>query len=491
MNTKVFLAVAAALAASAPAFALPVQASLDAPTQLTVSGASAARDAFLVLMKDHLCASGFTAYRAVDTGGSATGKDFRAYSCHLINDTDLLPGIANTDATVYYRAEGGSAWGPVPIATSTSVYRLKLDSTCTATSTFSYQGSTAAVNFTGTDCVVADYNLDTDVSTSPRLQKDTVDLGVSDLEPKMFGGKNFPTSTVFPAATDVARQGQLNTLNGSAEVGFGQVFGVIVNNVATGKVGSPRNGVYNGNGTAENAMASPFNTQVNPALSRSTIAAIFAGTYKNWNQVPKIDGTLVTTSDITIRVCRREPGSGTQVGAAQFFLNTKQCGGTTDFVADVDTANDADKLADSHPLTGDTNGVIERGTSSDLNSCVGGLAGGIGILVAGSAPSNTTMVALDGIIPSRNGAAVGNYQYTFELTFAKNSAAGANELELATAIVQDAQNQAQAPNVSSVFALPNDFNTPATQTAFVTTKPPIAFATRGGNSCKTPAAVLP
>lgn len=470
MNLKITAAVAAALACSAPAFALDVAGTTGATVQLTASGASAQRDAFLVMMINTVCQTNtFDMYRASPT----VGQDFRAYSCRIVNNAAFGAASGQT-ATVYYRSEGGSAFGAVPIATNTQVLRLAVDASCANTVTLSIAGVTGTFNVHDCPLPANDYvlvgttaaNADISLSGDANLVKATVQLGVGDEEPKMNGGVGFPSSHVFDGFPTNQRQPALNAL--AFQPGFAQVFGVIVNN-GTGAQGS-------GSATSVN---SPFNGVVNPTLSKEVLTGIFNGTYKNWNQVPTVTGGTVSATPLTIRVCRREPGSGTQVSANQYFLGQTQCPAALQgtFVTDNNDADDTSIVAD-------TNGVIERGTTGDLTSCVQGLAGGIGFLSANAAPAGTTYVAINGSIPTRERAAVGQYDYWYEQTFIINPALGAGGVrDLAQGLIVEASNAASAPNSLSVLSLPNENNDPFSQGLFVSTKPPISYGTRGGNSC--------
>ena len=477
MNLKISAAVAAVIACSAvPAFASDlatttgVQNGTIAGVVVNASGASAQRDAFLSFMARTICQAGsFDMYRAAPTGG----QDFRAYSCRIVNNAGIYGGAANQLAVVFYRSEGGSAWGPVPMsqrnavapfytpANDIAVMRLNVDGTCTTTST----ASVGTVNYTVHDCPLPtnDYQLasDTSASADANLTLDTVDLGVADEEPKMFTGVNFPTvSTRLTAIPSGSRDSNLGQLNNIAQVGFGQLFGVVVNNTTGPLAGAP-------NATRRN-------------IGKNVVAGIFNGTYTDWSQVISGDGTLVNPGGQQIKVCRREPGSGTQVAAHQYFLGTPGC--KPQFPNGTFVTDGAD--ADNTNLAADTDGVIERGTSADLATCVGTLPGAIGIVVGNAAPANTVFLNLDGRVPDRNLAAVGGYDYWFEQTFTINPRLGAGAVQdLAQALIDEAKLSGSAPNVASVISLPNDNNDPLGQGAFVAGTPPISFGTRGGNSC--------
>ncbi len=464
MNLKITAAVAVALACSTSAFASNLTTTINngvaaGTIKLVASGSSASRDAFLALMKDFACnttTSGdtFDVYEITPT----TNKDFRAYSCTIAAGFGTASGKT---ATVYYRSEGGSAFGAVPIATNTQVMRLQIDNTCTTTSTKTFTGTTG--NIVVHDCVIpaasGDYSLATDTATGTAanyLTKDTVTLAAGDEEPKMYGAPNFPSSTVFPAATDSARQSLLSGLTG-VQVGFAQIFSVIVNTAA----GSPFVGA---------SPAAP------PQIGRTTLSGIFSGAYNDWQQVPTISGAPVSPVSVPIKVCRREQGSGTQVAAAQYFLGVKQCvGAPGTFVTDAESP--------TLPFASDTDGVIERGTTGDLTACVQALPGGIGFIAVpanGVAPANTAFVAINGQTPSQQKAASGQYDFVYELTY--KSVATGDAGALASGLISRAQHSASAPPVASVISLPNAFNDPFSQTDF-TSQPIISFGSRGGNSC--------
>ncbi len=459
MNLKITAAVVLALAGTTSAFASSLNTTIangTAPNtiKLVVSGSSASRDAFLALMKDFACNTAtdtFDVYEITPT----TNKDFRAYSCTIATGFGTASGKT---ATVYYRSEGGSAFGAVPMATNTQVMRLNIDTTCTTVSNKTFVGTTG--NVAVHDCVIpaasGDYTLATDTATGVAanyLVKDTVTFAAGDEEPKMYGAPNFPTSSVFPADSDTHRQQLLSGLTG-VQTGFAQVFTVIVNN----------------------GTGSPFSGQTAPVLGRSTLAGIFSGAYNDWAQVPSAAGGYVSSASVPIKVCRREQGSGTQVAAAQYFLGVKQCvGAPGNFVVDTESA--------TLPFASDTDGVIERATTGDLTACVQALPGAVGFIAVpanGAAPGTTAFVAINGQQPSQTKAATGQYDFVFDLTY--KSIATGDAGALASGLISRAQHSASAPPVASVISLPNGFNDPFSQADF-TSQPIIAFGSRNGSSC--------
>jgi hypothetical protein len=408
----------------------------------------------------------------------SAGHDFRAYSCVLSNSVPELGGAAGKTATIYYRSEGGSAWGPVSIATNTQIARLQVNTDCTLIGTPVILPG-VLVGVQGYNCPTSGYVRSTDAfGPENNLVKDQTDLGVSDVEPKMFGFPSFPISTVFPAASNATRQALLNALNPTATFGFGQTFGVIVNSSGAGLPGA---GVTTPVAAPFAAFSSTSGTQ--PRLSQGVIAGIFNGTYLNWDQVPTVTGATVTATPLTIRVCRGAPGSGAQAAANQFFLGVPQCGLTLGAFR-VDTAADSDLTATT--VNTDTDGVIEMGNSGDVATCVATLAGSIGILVGNQAPAGTNFVSITGMdFPNRNAAAVAEYKFWYELAFTLHPALGAGDvMDLANGIIALSQPATTAPNVASVVALANNFNDPYSQGPFTAVQPPISYFTRLGNSCK-------
>ena len=467
MSFKIHTAVAAALAAiSAPVFALNTTDTANPDITLRFAGASAQQDAFLVLLKQDLCNGDFDAYRG---GSSGENNNFRAYSCTIKTG---LPGIstaAGKKVTVYYRSSGGSAWGPVPVAANVQIRQLQVDSTCTTGASFSYNAATGSVAQPATNaflCGTGTYTLDTDESTdNTRLPLKSVDVALADEEPKMYGYPNFPTSTRFSAVgggNETTRQSLLNAINGNAVTGFAQVFGVVVN-----------------------TTGGQFAANSNPSISKIALARIFDGTYTDWSQVPvgSVNGGVaggVGVAPVTgpIVVCRREPGSGTQVAAHEYFLGTPQCKGLAAgrFVADT--------------APGTADGVVENGSGSTLNTCVETTPGAIGFASFGSENTSRTFVAIDGIRPSRYNAAAGAYGFVFETTFTKNPnvTLAAGQTEVVNYLISSTQIAANAPNTASVTALP-EFNDALGQGLFVSSKAPVSTMTRGGNTCSTPTMV--
>ncbi len=454
--SQVGLAVAVAIAASQSASALNVADTLAAPTQLVAAGASAARDSFLQVFNSELCQAGtVTVYRATPT----SGQDFRAYSCTLI-PASAVPnsvgkilgdnGIAGTNATLYYRSEGGSAWGPLSIAYKsingafTGVKSLVVSAGCSAAANANFTIGNNVYSIPTSNCPISGtYSLNDDVGTvTAGLTDRDTQLGVADVEPKLFTVTNFPSTNKFGAETSAliaANKGLTYT------TGFGQVFGILLN--TTG--GS---------------------TSLISNLRSTDVTSILSGNYTSWDQVNPAYGANPIT------VVRREPGSGTQVGAGVQFLRVN-CGDSYVFVTD---GSDPDSAPTAAGDAADTDGVIERGTTSDLEASVGRVANSISFnIYKPSAPTNTKYISLDGIFPDR-AVAGSTYPYAFESTLTKKPGLTGSANGFATALQSIAKIAGILPDNNSVFAIPSATNTPGGSS----NGRPIAISSRGGNSCK-------
>ena len=419
-NLKICAAVGAALAMSSGAFALNQTNTAAAPIQLVVAGASAARDTFSAEFQA-LCQPGtIDLYRV----SAASSPDFRAYSCTLLNAAPVPTAIRNTNAAVYYRSEGGSVWGPGSIAKGLQIKKLVVDGGCAAP---------GFPNFG--DCPATD-TLATEAATG-HLANATTDLGVSDEEPAMYRGENW----VGGALGTEPASGVLESL--SRSTGFAQTFGVLVN------------------------TSVPVDN-----LSKQDIASIYQGAYSDWSQVRnQATGQALPAGQIT--VCRREPGSGTQVSAGVYFLN-QNCGISAEpFVA--------------APIGPAGNPVNELASTSGLEVCVSTNPGSIGpnIFKSSGLQPNTKYVSIDGTAPSKIEAAGGHYPYWFESSFSKRPGLAGNANTLADLLISRARAVAGIPGTSaSAFAVPGvSGNSPVLPVAPAGT--PVGIGTKSGNSCKT------
>ncbi len=493
-NLKIVAAVAAALAGSAGAHASDLATTVDILTNfnaatdvvLTVAGASAARNSFgleLSPLKEDgtanptgLCqnttapADRFDVYRSAAT----PSRDFRAYSCRLgtVATSGVNTNLNNRRAVIFYRSEGGSVWGPLSLNTSlvcapsastsqcatgggSTIKRLSVNlATCNsapATLTGIISGGTTLTTLT-TDCAVGGYDFESDGGVagvnSTGLEEATTEFAVADVEPNQFTFQpNYPSSGKFRAFTAGAAttagttKNLVNPINTASVKGFGEIFGVIVNN----------------NVATQN-------------LSTQDLVSIFSRSITDWGTVPNYSSAGVpagyNTAD-AIKVCRREPGSGTQVISQAVYLGQGCNPSAPSFAA------------------GDGVNVIENTTGTALNACMVSSTGTIGISVLGNAPAGTHFVNINGVNFSRANAAVGVYPFTSELTFTQRTGlatSNVNGQRLAAILTTRGQTAASMPNNASTFAIPFAVGTnlpvlPLSSTA------PVALGTRNKNSC--------
>jgi len=213
MNRKypmIVAAVAAAVASGYAGAAVPTLAQANAPAaSLVIAGSSAAQAGVTQAITNDLCGGAANTLNLKSSGGSG---NFLATSCFT---AIAIPNLAaNTLVTVYYRTEGGSVVGALPIVTNKQIKRLNIagcttsggTNTCTVNGVTSQTGTTDA----WTGAVVAD----------------TVQLGVTDVEPALLIANDFP-SNYSAAAFGTATPAQMKALP-TVRL-YDQVFGLVVN----------------------------------------------------------------------------------------------------------------------------------------------------------------------------------------------------------------------------------------------------------------------
>ena len=120
-NIKVAAAVAAVLAAGSALATQPSPASAAAPTVgLYIAGSSAAKNAILLGLETDLCGGSYSLF-------SSTGNtNFFAVSCTPAASTGVPSANGTNVFTAWYRVEGGSVVGALPLATGSSIAQLAL-----------------------------------------------------------------------------------------------------------------------------------------------------------------------------------------------------------------------------------------------------------------------------------------------------------------------------------------------------------------------------
>jgi hypothetical protein len=385
-------AAAAALVATAAQALVPTTGSYD--ISLVVSGSSALEPTFAKEF-GNICQAG-----TLDnyTASGSPAPAMAAFSCTTVPGAPLTDAtIENKNVIVYYRFEGGSAYGVAPIAKSTQVYRLVVDASCTgATPTWT--------------CPVTGWNFAAE-SGSGNITLATTQLGISDVEPNKFVGANWPGG-FFGAAPNAA---QLALITSVRPI-IAQVFAVYV---------------------STNVSASNIN------LTRAALTEIMEGSVADWSSVPKGDNTGFVSAGLPLVQCNRDNGSGTRAGAG-FYFTEYGCGGPG--------LGNVGGLA-VNASTGTEVACI--GTPPAGKGAIGYAA-----YQGATNPAGTSLVLINGIQPNVKNAAAGQYDYYFEATANSGASLSGLPSNLATAIVNRLRDAANVPATNNNALALSDFNTP-------------------------------
>jgi len=423
-NLKIAAAVAVALGGQTLAHAAPTVTACATPgASLYVAGSSAAQNAFATaLLTDLFDAGG-------ETTISATNGNFKAY-CGAAKASNAASIATGTIVTLYYRGEGGSVVGALPIVSGKSVKMLDI-------STGACQVASPAT--TGTSVTVG-----TTDGWGGCVTNHAVEMGVTDLEPTVFVSPNYPSAyctVVFGTAT----KAQLALLTSTAL--FQQVFGLYVNTSG-----------INGGGTGQ-----PIN------LTRQTAAAILEGSYTNWNAVPTATGGQVSTNAVTITLVNREAGSGTRTGATIYFLGTN-------------CVTFPGTLSDPGP---------DGFATGDVLATAAATPGAITYASIDNSNASLSKASLSGVAPSNLAATNGQYDWWFEATAQKGTITSAGGTNLYTFLSGgELSNVGTAPHTAQVNAIPliftNGVTVPATSNTNGVGTIYINPFGKSGNSCNVP-----
>jgi hypothetical protein len=433
-DTKIAYAVAVALGtiAGAAHAATPSVTQCKSPNNiLYVAGSSAAQNAFGNALNTDLLGGGAITF-------SASNGNFKAY-CGISANAAVVP-VGNV-VVVHYRAEGGSVVGALPIAGSatgapplgaTTIKFLDLTNAAVTTTAVATTGTSAANGITD--------------SWGGPLTGHTVEVGVTDVEPGQFIGKNYP-STYNTANFGTATPANLGAL--TKTVLFDQVFGLFVNTSG-----------LSGGGTGQTIN-----------LTRSTVANILTGLYTDWSQVPTgTAGTAVVSSTpAAITLVNREPGSGTRTGASIYFLGYN-CDQSATPIAETGAA-DGFATADVLATATATPGSI---TYASIDN-------------AGKA--NLSTVQLNGVAPSNAAVISGSYDWWYEAQLIKGVSINSTGSAIYTFLTTELSNVNTAPHVVDILAVPKAFapGVPAANTAEPGAPIYVNPFTRLNNSCHYPA----
>jgi ABC-type phosphate transport system substrate-binding protein len=450
-NITVAAAVAAALASGAAmAQAQPTPAQAANPTVgLYIAGASAPRPAILSALENSASFCGGTYSLFSSTGDT----NFYAVSCAPTASTGLPSANGSNVFTIWYRDEGGSVVGALPLVSGAQVNQLSLSG-----ATGSAGRYTAAVGGASATNGIDD-------SFTGAVFKAPVQMGVVDQEPAVYTGNNYPSAyktSVYGKATPAQLAGLTQTPT------FDLVYGVLVNT--------------NSSAFSSAEKAGQGTTTASLSLGRQTIGAILQGNQTNWNDVPDSSGNALTTASLPITIVNREQGAGVRA-ASDIYFTGDHCTSPL-----------------QSPIQESTGGTADYFSMGNVLAAANTIPGAITyatIDYAGSSYPNLTLVAVDGVQPSNLNAAAGIYGDWFEsqvVTGSNYSSLSAAQQGLIQALITAFQTESTAPGSTAVLANPN-FNTPSYPVSG--TAVTISGATiyinpysRIGNSCNDPSPFL-
>lgn len=437
-NVHIAAAVATGLALGGAAFAAPPtpSAAQGAAHQIFMAGSSAAANGVVAFLEQTIC--GNTGYSVFTTPTSTPGlPDFRAVSCSPAANEPF----SGSTLTVWYRPEGGSVVGVLPVINNTSIKQLSMTAAgCTLTS--SATAATAAYNCTGVGGTTPGNGTDDSFGTGTFSHN--VDVGVSDLEPGAFGnttigatkawaggGNNDPFGT-YTAAFTGPDQGPAALQAMTHTTVFQQVFGFVV---------STNLGIT--------------------SLPKEQIAGIFDALVTDWSNVATgaTSSATVTATSTPIVICNREIGSGTRA-EADVFLNGDGCNGVGSLQVLTDVAG---------AVIGTVTEPNDNFQTAAELDCVNRNANAIGYVsidnfskLGTTVAPNVNAIAVSGTPASQLNGATGVYSDVFEASLNENASASADGKTWYTDLVPILQAVNTTPKSGQVLAIPGQ---PAGNTA--------------------------
>jgi hypothetical protein len=395
MNRKVTLAaaIAAALGAGAAYAAQPTLAQIEASTNnIYIAGSSAAKNAILGALVTNVCGGAANAFQFNSSGNT----NFFAVSCVPVAAANPAnAGVYN----LFYRDEGGSVVGMLPIVNTKNINQLSLVAGtiggCTA--------SPCSIAVTGTS---ATNGIDDSFGPAGTVAPSPVDIGVADVEPAALTNNNYPTpysTTVWGPVNNAGLIGLAGTQL------FGEVYALFVNENSAAFIENPL------------------------SLSLQTVQQILTHKIRNWSLVTDIAGNAVTNASLAITIVNREKGSGSRT-ATDLLIAGDAC--TTGGGVLFDAAGATDYFSTSNVLT-------QAGT----------VPGAITYATIDQTAANLVQVSLNGVVPGNLAAATGQYPFWVEATFVQNPASTADG-NVMSFIESALQTEATAPHLVDVLAIP-------------------------------------
>jgi hypothetical protein len=411
-NLKVAAAVAAALASgSAFAAAGPSPASAAAANvKLYVAGSSAAKNAVLGALESNLCGGTFSEF------DSTTNTNFFAVSCIPAASTGVTGANGSNIFTIWYRDEGGSVVGALPLVTGSSINQMSL----TGATSAGAKGTGSLYNQVVTGASATN---GIDDSFGSNVFKAPVQLGITDVEPGALTHNNYP-SAYSTAVYGHATSAQLAGL--TQQTIFAQAFGIFVNTNSSLFVAADKSG----QGTATASLSLPA----------ATIGSILNGTINDWSHVADTSGNAVVTGSLPITIVNREQGSGSRTAADIFFTGDECVSGAT-------------------PIVESTGGTADYFSTGNVLSAANGIPGAITYASIDNAGSQTnlTEVAVNGVQPNTLNEATNAYPVWFEATAVTGAGFGSLPAEtqaVANYMIAAFQTEATAPGSKQVDAIP-------------------------------------
>lgn len=417
MYRKSLVATAVALGLSCSAFG----ANLVAPTDdnaLPVGGATATDKSLAIGWLVDLCDAANTPNGGIEVFTSRANflpgqVSNYAIACRLKSTAN---GAAANQDVVLIKYSGGSGTGVQPVANNTAI------TTSGSANWVDYQTCKAdTVGHPGTVVTTngVTYTLRTSCQVFPTTSPIVPKAGVSDVEPALLGGAGLPLTTLAAAAVP---------------------FGVLVNQnffeaLQTAERGSANSTIA---ATCTGAVAS-YTPECTPSLPVSVIRGIFKGNVLTVGSLRDQTGVAIPTpaGGALLNVCRRGNTSGTMQSFKVYFLG-EGCGGLGNqhaFVKPTTATNEAAGAA--YPI-GNTDRVWAGTGNGDVLACVDDkmtqnkYAFGIASLETTSfgdaAPNRFRFIKLNGVFPSLENVAKGEYDFVMESACNRPSAASANTL---------------------------------------------------------------
>jgi hypothetical protein len=439
-NTTIAAAIAAILASGSALATQPTPASAAAPAVgLYVAGSSAAKNAILGALETNLCGGSYSLF-------SSTGDtNFFAVSCTPASGT-TAGATGSAIFTIWYRDEGGSVTGALPLVSGSSINQLLLTQATGSggSYTVSVPGSSATNGI--------------DDSFASGVFKAPVQFGITDVEPAVLIHDNYPTAY----KSSVYGKASASQLAGLTAVPlFDQIFGVFVNTNSS---------AFSSSETGGQGKAPPNANTLN--LPKDTITNILNSGTTDWSLASDTNGNAVTSTSLPIVILNREQGSGSRTATSIFFQQ--------------DICNSS-----AVSITESTGGTADYFSTGNVLAAANGIPGSITYASIDNAGStsfpNLTLVYVDGVVPNQLNAAAGTYGDWFEATGVTGSATlSSNQTALISYLTSAFQTQATAPNTPDILANPqfNAASFPISGT--LANKIYVNSYSRAGSSCNTP-----